>query len=109
MKELVLLLSLITLAHACTQDEYDDARSYIIQGIKSADGKGSVAATLLRLSFHDCVSHCDGCINMDNPSNAGLQPAIDIMEAVYESLVADGIDMARADLWAIGGRVGAEW
>ena len=61
------------------------------------------------LGFHDCVSYCDGCINMDNGSNAGLQPGIDIMEDVYDSLVADGVTISRADLWAIGGRVGAEW
>ena len=46
---------------------------------------------------------------MDNPSNAGLQPAIDLMEEVYSNLEADGIRTSRADLWAIGGRVGAEW
>lgn len=28
-------------------------------------------AGLVRLSFHDCVGGCDGCINKDNPENAG--------------------------------------
>ena len=46
---------------------------------------------------------------MENDSNAGLQDAVDLLEDVFASLQADGISMSRSDLWAIGGRVGAEW
>ena len=52
---------------------------------------------------------CDGCINIDKDSNAGLQGAIDIMEDVYETVTADGIDISRADLWAIAGRAAADY
>ena len=31
------------------------------------------------------------------------------MEDVYDNLMNDNITIGRADLWAIGGRVGAEW
>ena len=27
-----------------------------------------------RLAFHDCVGGCNGCININNPDNNGLQP-----------------------------------
>ena len=46
---------------------------------------------------------------MDNGSNAGLQTAIDIMEDTYATVTADGIDISRADLWAIGGRAAADY
>lgn len=29
-------------------------------------------AGFVRLSFHDCVSQCDGAINIDNSDNAGM-------------------------------------
>ena len=31
-----------------------------------------IAATALRLSFHDCVGGCDGCVNMGIGANVGL-------------------------------------
>ena len=46
---------------------------------------------------------------MDKDSNAGLQSAIDIMEDVYDTVIADGIDISRADLWAIAGRAAADY
>lgn len=56
------------------------------------------------------MSHCDGCINLNNPDNAGLAPAITLMESVYSNLTTiNNIKISRADLWAIAGRVGAEW
>ena len=59
--------------------------------------------------FHDCVGGCDGCININKDSNAGLETAIDIMEDVYATVIADGIDISRADLWAIAGRAAADY
>ena len=52
------------------------------------------------LVFHDCVSNqCDGCLNLDNASNAGLDEIIsdldDIFVGTYDS------DMSRADFWAL--------
>ena len=63
----------------------------------------------MRLTFHDCVGGCDGCINIDNPHNAGLQDAIDVVEDVYQVVESDGIVVSRADLWAICGRAAAEY
>ena len=46
---------------------------------------------------------------MNKDSNAGLQDAIDMMENVYAEVIAAGIDITRADLWAIGGRAAADY
>ena len=47
---------------------------------------------------------------MDKDSNAGLQSAINIMEAVWNTTTANGINIeSRADLWAIGGRAAADY
>ena len=61
------------------------------------------------LGFHDCVSGCDGCINLDNAANNGLSPAIDAMEEILTEITGAGISVSRADLWAIGGRAAAEF
>ena len=61
------------------------------------------------VGFHDCVSGCDGCINLDNSANNGLSTAIDAMEDVYTEITEAGISVSRADLWAIAGRAGAEF
>ncbi len=51
-------------------------------------------------AFHDCVTICDGCLNMTDSSNAGLQDIIDDLEELYptySSLVS------RADFWIMAG------
>merc|ERR1719209_2567348 len=52
----------------------------------------------VRLAFHDCVGGCDGCIDPDNPGNAGLRPFVDTLEPIfkrYENF------LTRADFWAL--------
>ena len=34
---------------------------------------GSAKARMVRLTFHDCVGGCDGCLNVNDPDNAGLE------------------------------------
>ena len=38
----------------------------------------------VRLSFHDCVGGCDGCLNTDNEDNAGLAPLVAAYEEIYQ-------------------------
>jgi len=106
MKKFLILALLVASASCLTKDEYDDIYFEIFKDIRTQPSKGS---TIVRLSFHDCVGGCDGCINLNKDSNAGLDSAIDIMEDVYSTVVADGIDISRADLWAIGGRAAADY
>ena len=34
---------------------------------------GSAKPAMVRLTFHDCVGGCDGCLNLEDPDNAGLE------------------------------------
>ena len=58
--------------------------------------------------FHDCVGSCNACINVDNPENAGLELAVEILEDIYEKVETAGIEVSRADVWVIAGRIAAE-
>ena len=50
--------------------------------------------------FHDCVSsQCDGCLNLDNASNAGLDGIISDLDQLYVGIYDS--DMSRADFWAL--------
>ena len=50
--------------------------------------------------FHDCVSsQCDGCLNLDNASNAGLDGIISELDQLYVGIYDS--DMSRADFWAL--------
>lgn len=49
-------------------------------------------------AFHDCVGHCNGCVNVTNPSNGGLQAVISFLEPLYAPHKSV---MSRADYWAV--------
>jgi hypothetical protein len=56
-----------------------------------------------RLSFHDCVGKsCDGCLNLKDSSNAGLDEYVEALEPVYEKFHKV---ISRADLWQLAGQV----
>jgi hypothetical protein len=50
-----------------------------------------------RLGFHDCVGGCDGCVNMTNPNNQGLEEAI---SGIYPAVKKFKEKYSRADTWA---------
>jgi hypothetical protein len=62
----------------------------------------------VRLGFHDCVRGCDGCVDLSNPNNGGL----DLPIAALEMIVADhenlSIGFSRADIWAFAALLGAD-
>ena len=57
---------------------------------------------MVRLTFHDCVGGCDGCLNVNDPDNAGLEDLVADLEAVYQSENLGSI-ISRADMWALLG------
>lgn len=54
---------------------------------------------LLRLGFHDCVGGCDGCIDLHNMDNTGLELPIAALTPIVEKYKSHGI--SRADIWAL--------
>ena len=59
-------------------------------------------ATAVRIAFHDCVGGCDGCINRDNPDNAGFMfDSLDVMDKIYEDKYEK--KMSRADFYILTG------
>jgi len=57
---------------------------------------------MVRLSFHDCVGGCDGCLNVNNTDNNGLADLVAGLEAVYQNNGFESV-LSRADMWAILG------
>ena len=48
-----------------------------------------MAPKAVRLSFHDCIGGCNGCLDLTNGNNAGLGPIRDLYEELY--MVLDNI------------------
>ena len=48
----------------------------ILQQAKSSDAR--------RLSFHDCVGGCNGCLNVNNPDNKGLEDLVKLLDRVFK-------------------------
>merc|ERR1711892_961049 len=96
-----------TLADTCSGTQFDSLTSTQVTRIKNkiknvVNPAQSNLATALRLSFHDCVGGCDGCININNEDNAGLADTIAALDTVYTDNGYDSV-LSRADFWAIAG------
>jgi Peroxidase len=77
------------------------ATSQITQIIDNVEG---MEAKFVRLSFHDCVGGCDGCVELSNPSNFGLNIPIEALEPVVQNV---GAFLTIGDVWALAGSVAA--
>jgi hypothetical protein len=62
----------------------------------------------LRMSFHDCISGCDGCIDLDNPDNFGFEVPIQALQPVVEKYANTETGVSRADIWALASFVGCD-
>jgi Peroxidase len=80
------------------------ARQRIAELIDKNDDN-TLVAKLLRLSFHDCVGGCDGCVDLANPDNFGLDIPIDALDPV---VARNKEFLTTADVWALGGLVAAQ-
>lgn len=65
----------------------------------------NLAAKFVRHGFHDCVGGCDGCVDMANGDNAGLDIPIAAMEPVVDMFAHYGV--TRADLWVLAALEGS--
>jgi len=64
-------------------------------------------ANVVRLAFHYCVGDggCDGCINLSQPDNAGLEVSVDYLDAKVDAWMDAGL--SKADLYALASMVAA--
>jgi len=65
----------------------------------------TLAAKFLRLAFHDCTGGCDGCVDLQEIKNRGLELPIAELEPLVEKY--NGL-LSRADMWAMAALVGAD-
>ena len=59
-------------------------------------------------AFHSCVGGCNGCINLNQSSNAGLAEALEPLEDKYLKLGLEEQGISRADFWAFAGMIAIE-
>eukprot|EP00899_Mesostigma_viride_P027776 jgi/Mesvir1/8183/Mv12482-RA.1 len=104
---LVLFVTALTHYHGC-HAVVDDAFIQTVRDSISSlfTDQPNLPAKFLRLSFHDCVGGCDGCVDLGNPDNNGLLIPINALEPVYDQFKAN---LSRADIWAIAGLEGARY
>ena len=60
----------------------------------------------MRLSFHDCVGGCDGCVDLGNPDNNGLLLPIEVLSEIAENEEISPW-LSRADVFALSALVAA--
>lgn len=82
---------------------------------ETIEESSSIAATYVRLGFHDCVPNgddlggCDGCLNLaSNPANNGLSPAVEALAPIVTTYENTALGVSRADIWAYAALIGAE-
>ena len=66
----------------------------------------TLAPKFLRLAFHDCVGGCDGCVDLTNIDNAGLDIPMDALASIVSTWKSS--DVSRADIWSLAAMVGSE-
>jgi hypothetical protein len=67
-----------------------------------------LAPKFVRLAFHDCVGICDGCVDMTNGDNNGLDIPINALDPVVQKYANQNTNLSRADIWALAGLTGAD-
>lgn len=74
----------------------------------------NLAPKFVRLGFHDCVPDalfqggCDGCVDLSNPDNAGLDIPVNALKTIVEKYTSPAYGLSRADIWALAALVGSE-
>ena len=67
--------------------------------IKIIDFDKPLGYKFVRLGFHDCVGGCDGCVDLLNADNKGLEVAITVLESIVSKFAVNGV--TRSDIWAL--------
>ncbi|CAH1789719.1 unnamed protein product, partial [Owenia fusiformis] len=85
-----------------TAEDVGEMQVAITEHIKAKNEHGEMPriAGFVRLAFHDCVGGCDGCIDLENGDNAGLEDYIKNLDDVYAQFSRK---LSRADFWQLAG------
>lgn len=68
-----------------------------------------LAPKLVRMGFHDCVGGCDGCIDLSNPDNNGLDIPINALDSIVQKYtVSQNTGLSRSDIWALAALTAAD-
>ena len=81
------------------------AMNAILSIARAANGR--LRPKFVRLGFHDCIGGCDGCIDLTNFDNNGLEEPIDALAQVIVDHTNEG-GLTRADIWAMAAMVSAQ-
>eukprot|EP00042_Codosiga_hollandica_P055226 m.768702 g.768702 ORF g.768702 m.768702 type:complete len:425 (-) comp59075_c0_seq25:100-1374(-) len=82
-----------------TSQQYDAAEKDFTAFFTANMTRG---AKIVRLAFHDCVGGCDGCININQPANAGLATIVVELETLFAT---NNYSLSRADFWTLGSHI----
>ena len=75
--------------------------------VKLINNDNTIGAKFIRMEFHDCVGGCDGCIDMGNPDNFGLDVPLNALANVCPNAFATH-GITRSDMWVLAGLTAAE-
>jgi len=68
----------------------------------------NLSAKFLRLSFHDSIGGMDGCVDLTDMDNFGLDIPIDALKPIVTQFSTQETGLSRADIWALAGLTGVE-
>ena len=91
----------VTDLSAMVEDAANDIRVLIGQ-------QPGLGPKFVRLGFHDCVGGCDGCVDLLNDKNAGLELPISEIQSIVDEHENEELGFSRADIWALAALVGAD-
>ncbi len=119
MKELQLFLVLVSLVHintasinVCVSNTTITDTAFrnlinIVDGAILSSPSDDGIAKAVRLTFHDCVSGCNGCVDMENSDNIGLDGPVRLVASVYQRFYMTKFfgkyTLSRADFYALFG------
>ena len=79
----------------------------LLQSSAANTTKGPLGPKFVRLAFHDCVGGCDGCVDLTNGDNGGLDIPINALAPIVSKYEGQG-GVSRADIWAISALVACQ-
>jgi len=68
-----------------------------------------LAPKFVRMGFHDCVGGCDGCIDLNDPDNKGLDIPINALDSIVQKYTIDQTTgLTRSDIFALAALTAAD-